>query len=133
MMNLKKCKEWVKTVDDDETQFPEDTENIHWLISRVEELEAADYDYSDAKRKGLFAGNGLDYIRMRATKHIKVYASPKQANHLRRLATDIESRIEELEEALRFYAQEKHYKESADGSVHIIDCGEVARKVLEDK
>ncbi len=50
-------------------------------------------EYSDQKREGLFNGDGIDYIRMRADKHEKVYGdarSKKQAGHLRHLADELE-------------------------------------------
>ena len=47
-------------------------------------------EYSDQKRKNLFNGDGIDYIRMRADKHLKVYFMPEQAAHLRKLADELE-------------------------------------------
>lgn len=46
--------------------------------------------YSDQNQKGLFKGTALDYVRMRADKHEKVYNLPKQAAHLRKLADEAE-------------------------------------------
>jgi len=46
--------------------------------------------YSDQKRKNLFKGDGIDYIRMRADKHEKVYFMQAQAEHLRALADELE-------------------------------------------
>ena len=49
--------------------------------------------YSDQKREGLFNGDGIDYIRMRADKHEKVYFMPKQAEHLRKLADELDAYV----------------------------------------
>ena len=57
--------------------------------------------YSDSLRKGLFNGDGIDYIRMRAEKHEKIYCLPKQAEHLRNLA-------DELEKYKNFYIENKN-------------------------
>ncbi len=46
---------------------------------------------SDHKRKSLFAGDAIDYVRHRAQKHEADYSDKKQASHLRRLATEYES------------------------------------------
>ena len=48
------------------------------------------HEYSDQNRKGLFNGDGIDYIRMRADKHEKIYHLPEQAEHLRKLADELE-------------------------------------------
>jgi len=50
-------------------------------------------EYSDQKRKGLFKGTALDYVRMRADKHEKVYKDKKQADHLRKLADELEQNL----------------------------------------
>ncbi len=52
--------------------------------------------FSDQNREGLFKGNGIDYIRHRAEKHENGYGtagSVRQAQHLRKLATDIEKAL----------------------------------------
>ena len=54
-----------------------------------------DTNYGDHKRPGLFSGNGIEYIRMRADKHEKIYNTPKQAKHLRKLANELEAKIQE--------------------------------------
>ena len=53
-------------------------------------------EYSDQKRRGLFNGTALDYVRMRADKHEKIYNLPKQAEHLRKLADELEEKINEI-------------------------------------
>lgn len=55
--------------------------------------------YSDQNRKGLFKGTALDYIRMRADKHEKVYNLPKQAEHLRKLADEAEMKWQPINTA----------------------------------
>jgi len=67
-------------------------------------------EYSDQKRKGLFKGTALDYVRMRADKHEKVYHDKKQADHLRKLADELGQlpaelieKIERLEKDLNFW------------------------------
>jgi len=52
--------------------------------------EGANRYYSDQKRKNLFNGDGIDYIRMRADKHEKIYFMKEQAEHLRVLADELE-------------------------------------------
>jgi len=62
----------------------------------------SDIEYSDQKRKGLFNGNGIDYIRMRADKHEKIYNCPKQAEHLRRLADELELKCKLIDSSRKF-------------------------------
>ena len=54
----------------------------------------------DHHRKGLFKGSAIDYVRHRALKHEVEYRdthSRHQAHHLRRIATEMETKMETLQ------------------------------------
>lgn len=77
--------------------------------------------FDDHKRKSLFNGTGLDYIRLRAEKHEEQYNMPEQAQHLRQLAQDIDEEIADLK------AQIQRKDVALNGNAHIMQrlCGEI--------
>jgi hypothetical protein len=65
------------------------------LKAEIVRLSGGEQDHiSDQKKKRLFKGNALDYVRHRAHKFEMVYGNPKQAQHLRRLASKMEDRLD---------------------------------------